>query len=241
MDAFASLPPRRPRAVRFVSANLRAALLLATVAATLGCNRGHQYARVIKPGERQMIGSHRAGQETFGPLVEDSVGKLLAKVEQSSVQLAADTGQPPGRMSICFVGVENASSEEIGDAKEQIYEAIDQKVRESSAFQLISRRYVDAGIKEVRLQPAQLFVPDNMRMFCGVMEQAGQPFDYLMVAKLTSLTTQENKEYQRDYQLTLELVNVNTGIGEKQYATLSKGYHTSRTSRWGASVWPFNR
>jgi hypothetical protein len=64
------------------------------------------------------------------------------------------------------------------------------------------------------------------------MEQQGQNFDFLLYATLTSGTTRENKDYQRDYLLTLEMVNIHTGEASKQSATLSKGYHHSRTSRW---------
>ncbi len=63
------------------------------------------------------------------------------------------------------------------------------------------------------------------------MEQASQPFDYLLYAKLTSGTTRTNKDYQRDYLLTLELLNVHTGDYDKESETISKGYHHSRLSR----------
>ena len=43
------------------------------VLAAAGC-RSVQFARVMKPGEDAMIGSHQAGQETFTPLVNDAVG-----------------------------------------------------------------------------------------------------------------------------------------------------------------------
>ncbi len=49
-------------------------LLLGLCCVLAGC-RGNQYARVIKPGDKEMIGSHTAGQETFGPLVDEAVGK----------------------------------------------------------------------------------------------------------------------------------------------------------------------
>jgi len=68
-------------------------------------------------------------------------------------------------------------------------------------------------------------------MFVGLMNQQGQPFEYLLFAKLTSGTTRENKDYQRDYELTLELVDIRTGEQDKQTAAISKGYHHSRTSR----------
>jgi hypothetical protein len=134
-------------------------------------------------------------------------------------------------MRVCFVGVENKTAEEIGDFKEQIYENIDTRLLECGTCAPISRRYVEAGLRELRLRPDQLFVPDNLHMFIGLMAQQGQPFDYLLFAKLTSGTTRENKDYQRDYELTLELVDIRTGEQDKQTAAISKGYHHSRTSR----------
>jgi hypothetical protein len=74
-------------------------------------------------------------------------------------------------------------------------------------------------------------VPSNMRMFVAVMEQNGQPFDYLLYATITSGTTHENKDYQRDYLLTMELIDVHNGQYDKQSATLSKGYYHSRITR----------
>ena len=59
-------------------------------------------------------------------------------------------------------------------------------------------------------------------------EQMGQPFDYLLYATLTSGTTQSNNSYQRDYLLTMELVNIQNGEYDKQSATVRKGY--SRTT-----------
>jgi hypothetical protein len=142
-------------------------------------------------------------------------------------------------MRVCFVGVENKTAEEIGDFKEQIYESIDSRLLECGSCAPISRRYVEAGLRELRLRPDQLFVPDNMGMFAGLMAQQGQPFDYLLFAKLTSGTTRENRDYQRDYELTLELVDIRTGEQDKQSAMLSKAYHHSWTSRALSSGWPF--
>ena len=57
------------------------------------------------------------------------------------------------------------------------------------------------------------------------MENQGQPFDYLLFAVLTSGTTQGNGQSQKDYMLTMELVDIKTGHFEKENATLRKGYH----------------
>ena len=182
------------------------------VAALAGC-RGQQYARVIQPGEQEMVGSHAAGQETFRPLIDEAVLKLVARHEAPAhMQVSAGPELlPPPKMRVCFVGVENCTAEEIGDFKAQIYESIDTRLLECGSCSPISRRFVEAGLRETRLRPDQLFIPENMRMFVGIMEQQGQPFEYLLFAKLTSGTTRENKDYQRDYMLTLELIDIRTG------------------------------
>jgi hypothetical protein len=197
--------------------------------------RGKQYAKVLKPGDQQMVGSHAAGAETFKPLVEEAVGSLLARHAAPAPQVTQVSGRPepvarpPQR--ICFVAVENKSAEEIGDFKDQIYQVIDTRIVESHVFQPVNKRFVDAGLEQTRLRPDQLFVPNNMRSFVAVMEQQGQPFDFLLYATLTSGTTRENQNYQRDYLLTMEMVNVRTGDYDKQSATLSKGYHQTRIGR----------
>jgi hypothetical protein len=193
-----------------------------------GC-RGQQYAQVLRPDQQDMVGSHAAGSETFGPLIEESVGKLLAR-HMHGVQTV---GAPvPGPKRICFVGLENKSSEELGDFKDQIIEIIDNHIVQSQVFQPISRRYVQVGLREARLRPDELFLPDKQRLFLAVMEKAGYPFDYLLFASLTSGTTHNNGDFQRDYLLTLELVDIHTGQPDKECATLRKGYHKSRLRKW---------
>lgn len=188
-----------------------------------GC-RGYQHAHVLKDDDKDLVGSHAAGAETYQRLIDESVAKLLGRAcEPTEVQPAGLTiGE---RKRICFIGVENCTAEEIGDFKEQIYELIDSAISESRQFHQISRRYVDAGLKQLRLPPDQLFLKENQRNFQAIMEEMGQPFDYLLFAKLTSGTTHQNRDYQRDYLLTLELVNIHNGEPLKESAKLRKGYH----------------
>ena len=213
----------------------------AVVALGAGCRGQRQFARIMQPGEQPMMGSHQAGAETFEPLVHEAVSKLLARhagqpIQQASFEEGMETlPSPSSTKRICFVGVENKSAEEIGDFKDQLYETIDQRILESQVFQPLNRRFVDAGLRDTRLRPDQLFVPENMRAFAAHMEQQGQPLDYLLYATVTSGTTRENREYQRDYQLTLEMVEIESGVYDKQSAELSKGYHPSRLSRWKAA------
>jgi len=193
-----------------------------------GC-RSKQFAAVRSPGQGDMVGSHTAGAETYKPLVEEAVNSLLTR--QTPPVTPAGTAPPPPRR-ICFVAVENKSAEEIGDFKDQIYEVIDLKIVNSHVFAPVNKRFVDAGLMQTRLRPDQLFVPENMRSFTYALEQQGQPFDFLLYATITSGTTRSNKDYQRDYLLTLEMINVKSGQYDKQAASLSKGYHHSRVSKW---------
>lgn len=193
-----------------------------------GC-RNHQYAHVLQDNQQDLVGSHEAGAETFNALVDESVAKLLQR--QAPAGAIDEFGSPAGKR-ICFAGVENMSSEDIGDFRDQLFEQIDSAVAGSGQFQTISGRYVDNGLRQLRLGPNDLMVPQNLRSFSAVMEQAGQPFDYLLFAKLTSGTTESNRSYQRDYLLTLELVDLQTGTSDKESARIRKGYHSSRMGKW---------
>jgi hypothetical protein len=193
-----------------------------------GC-RGHQFAKVLKSDQADMVGSHTAGAETFNPLIDEAIAQLLGRHAQPFHQAGfAQPQAPPSPLAICFVGVENKSVEELGDFKDQIYQQIDAQIVQSGAFRAVSKRFVDAGLRQTRLRPDSLFVPSNMEVFLGAMQQLGQPFDYLLYATITSGTTESNHSYQRDYLLTLELVNIHTGDYDKQVAKVRKGYHRSR-------------
>ncbi|MFM9961150.1 MAG: penicillin-binding protein activator LpoB [Planctomycetaceae bacterium] len=194
-----------------------------------GC-RGYQHARVMKDSESDTVGSHAAGAETYKPLIQQSVSKLLGRAcTPSEIQPASMVvGE---RKKICFIGVENCTAEEIGDFREQIYELIDSAINESKQYEQLSRRYVENGLKQLRLRPDELFVQENQRNFQVVMEKMEQPFDYLLYAKLTSGTTKSNGDYQRDYLLTLELVNIHDGHYEKESASIRKGYRRSLSDK----------
>lgn len=202
------------------------AVLLATAWMLAGC-RGRQFAHVLSDRHNDMVGSHEAGAETFNALVENSVAQLLARQGEATETV---TGIP-GPKRICFVGVENRSQEEIGDFKDQLYENIDSSISSSGMFQTISPRYVESGLRQLRLLPEDLMIPARQAEFQSVMQRLDQPFDYLLFAKLTSGTTESNRSYQRDYVLTLELVNVNDGSYDKESAKIRKGYHTSRLGK----------
>lgn len=190
-----------------------------------GC-RGRQVAHVLKEDDQDMVGSHAAGAETWKPLVDTAVSQLLAR-QVSAIHTAAavDGDAAFGKKRILFAGVQNRSSEEIGDFKEQIYDHIDTMISQSDSFEPINPRFVEAGLKACRLRPDDLFLPDNLQTFREVMQKANHPFDYMLYAKITSGTTKSNKSTQRDYELVLELIDVHDGSFDKESASLRKGYH----------------
>ena len=189
-----------------------------------GC-RGNQKATVMNDTDRDLVGSHAAGAETWEPLIQQSVGQLLGR-QHVVVQTSSDGTLPPPRTRICFVGVDNKSSEEIGDFRDQIYQKIDTCINESDDFEVINRRYVESGLRQCGLRPDDLFVPNHRRNFSAVMEQDQQSFDFLLFATITSGTTRSNKkDYQRDYLFTLEMVNMETGRADKESAEIRKAYH----------------
>ena len=184
-----------------------------------GCKS--QTGTLLQPGAKELSGSHKAGQEVFKPLVEESVERLLAAEAQRSV------GGVPQTKKICFVGVENQSAEELADYREQLYEMIDVAISQSGTYTSISRRYIEPALREQRFRMDDLFLPENQRKLQATLEQAGQPFEYLLFAKLTSGTTQDNKDSQRDYRLSLELININDGSSIKEGCDLSKAYNVT--------------
>lgn len=145
----------------------------------------------------------------------------------------ATAGAPmPGPAKVCFIALENKSAEELVDFKDQLYERIDSQVNQSTSFRMVSRRMVDAALLETRLRPDSLFLPDNRAIFTAALGRQGTPVDFLLYGKITSGTTERNKSTQRDYLLTLEMVNVHTGDYVKESATIRKGYHKTRAGKW---------
>lgn len=200
------------------------AVLTITVA---GC-RGKQHAHVLSETDKDMVGSHTAGAETWKPLVQQAVAQIMAQ-SASNIHQASHTTSPDGlpQRSICFLGVENRSGEELGDASEQIFEDITTMLTQDPQFKVISRTYVDAALDECRLTPQQLTLPHNQQTLLSILQRAEQPFDYILFARVTSMSTNSNGDYQRDYKLTLEMFDIHTAQSFQASADLRKGYHKS--------------
>lgn len=220
-----------------------ATTLLGTLAMA-GC-ASRQYGHLLASNDKDMVGSHAAGSATWNPLVDEAVAKLLGRCPTSiqpvmfqEPDAAIMAGQPVGSAlagspsTVCFVGIENSGIEELVDFREQLYERIDGQINLADSFRCVSRRVVDAALLETRLRPDSLFLPHNRDMFAASLGQHGTPVDYLLFAKITTGTTDRNKSSQRDYMLTLEMVNVHTGEYLKESAEIRKGYSKTRAGKW---------
>ncbi len=207
-----------------------------------GC-AGRQYGHLLSDNDVDMVGSHQAGAAVWNPLVDECVAKLLGRCDAGAVYAASfESPLAPGELpppqavqgpaKVCFIGLENKSAEELIDFKDQLYQRIDSQVNSAERFRMISRRMVDAALLETRLRPDSLFVPANRDLFAMALGRQGTPVDFLLYGTITSGTTQRNESTQRDYELTLEIVNVHTGEYVKETATIRKGYHKTRVGKW---------
>jgi hypothetical protein len=225
-------------------------VFLLSLTVSSGC-ASRQYGHMLASDDKDIVGSHHAGAATWNPLVDESVAKILSRcppsIQPVSFELAghvmpdsAATGASlvpeatlaTGPASVCFVGIENKSAEELADFKEQLYEQIDSQINSAESFRGISRRMVDAALVETRLRPESLMLPHHRDAFASALGRQGSPVDYLMFATVTTGTTDRNKTTQRDYTLTLEMVNLHTGEFLKESAKIRKGYSKTRAGKW---------
>ncbi|OUW77666.1 MAG: penicillin-binding protein activator LpoB, partial [Saprospirales bacterium TMED214] len=175
----------------------------------MGC--ASQYGHILAEQDKNLVGSHAAGAATWNPLVDASVAQLLgrcppavqpatftnastftnaASALEDGVFNSATAGLTPGiaaplatgPASVCFIGIENKSAEELGDFKDQLYERIDTQINSAETFRAISRRMVDAALLETRLRPDALFLPANRAAFAAALGRQGAPVDYLLYA-----------------------------------------------------------
>lgn len=216
-----------------------------------GC-ASRQYSHLLANDDKDMVGSHAAGAATWNPLVDESVAKLLGRCPPA-VQPAGfvpsglesgefahttidgvveTTSLSTGPATVCFIGLENKSAEELADFKDQLFERIDSQINSADTFRSISRRMVDAALRETRLRPDSLFLPQNRDLFAAALGRQGAPVDYVLYGTITSGTTDRNKSSQRDYLLTLEMVNLRTGDYLKESSKIRKGYHKTRGGKW---------
>ncbi len=209
-----------------------------TVSALLtssGC--ATQKGKIVDPNSADRIGSHRAGSEIYDPAAQAAVNGLLEQAARTPVVLedsgktVAQIAEDYGVRRICFVGVENAGGEEMGDLRENLSESIRTMITQSEQFDVVDSRLVSAGLRDTGLRVDDLLLPDKRSKFAAALGELDAPFDYLLFAKVTTATTRDNVDSQVKYSLTLDLVNVHTGASLRETVELKKHYNRSALAK----------
>ena len=209
----------------------RTSTLFLALALLVGC--ATQRGKLVDNDEPSRVGSHRGGSEIYDPAAEAAVDGLLKQAARNPVS-AADVGKTVAQISeeygvrkICFLGVENAGGEEMGDLREDLAEVIRTKISQSDVFETIDPRMATAGLRESGLRVEDLLLPEKRERFAAALGESETPFDYILFAKVTTATTVDNKDSQVKYSLTLDLVNVRTGASIRETVSLKKHYNRS--------------
>ncbi|MDO5308970.1 MAG: hypothetical protein Q4G03_05700 [Planctomycetia bacterium] len=206
-------------------------LCLAAVLLSSGC--ASQRGKLVDTDTPDRVGSHRAGSEVYDPAAEVAVAELLDQVSRTPI-MPEDTGSTVaqimadrGARRVCFMNVENAGGEEMGDIREDLAETIRTKLAQSAEFDLVDQRLVTAALRDSGLRLDDLLLPEKRARFLSSLGSDESPFDYILFAKVTTATTQDNADSQVKYSLTLDIVNIHTGSSIRQTVGLKKHYNKS--------------
>lgn len=208
-------------------------ILTLSTAFVVGGGCAHQKGKVVDADAPDRVGSDRAGSEIYDPAADAAVAGLLEQAARKPVspedvgKMVAQMNEDCGVRKICFVGVENAGGEELGDIRESLAETIRGQISRSEIFETVDSRLVAAALRENGLRVDDLFLPEKRALFAESLGKMDAPFDYLLFAKVTTATTKDNKDSQVKYNLTLDLTNVRTGAAISETVQLKKHYNRS--------------
>jgi hypothetical protein len=190
--------------------------LVVVAGLALGC--GSTRGRIMGDEEQDLVGNRKAGAPTYDRLVEGAVQKMLG-LHRAEVE-------PEGPMKVAFMGVENKGIEEMVDAKAQMEELISTSINRSGVYRTISERFVRRALREIRGGRDDLLLPEYRRRFLAVLEKQRMPVHCLLFATLTTLSTGGQDEMrQRNYMLTLEMIDVESGWNDKVSTRIRKEYN----------------
>lgn len=189
-------------------------LLLLAPLTFAACERA---AWIKEEDEPDLVGARKGDIPVFNQLslvtydlLENHKGKVRAQ----------------GPMTVAFVGIENKSAEEIRDIRDALYEVIDTILVNEETYVPVNRRYVEEAMRVTGQRPESLFLRAGREKFLQAVAAEGIAPDFLLFAVITSMTSEGVDEDQRDYQLTLEMVDANTGVTvAKETGRVRKGYN----------------
>ena len=178
---------------------------------------GGKSGRSVAADEPERVGSRRSGAAVWRANMAKAMEQLLAQYGNEE--------RAQGKRRVAFVGVENKTRDEIRDIRDALNQAAITEISESKAFTLISQRFVEAALREIGRPPADLFLAQPREDFKSVLGKQGMTPDFLLFANLTSMTTSAEDIKQVYYQMSLEMVDANTGeVDASKTAEIRKEY-----------------
>jgi len=171
--------------------------------------------RIKASDEGDLTGDTAAGAGVYNQQVPDAVGKLLALHRSTNTRV---------KSTMCVLGIDNQSAENLGDWEEQLYDLITNSINQSGDYITVSRRVVDRALQEGGMRQDDLLLPRYRRQFIEILETAGNPVEILLFPKLSSGTTTSGNTKQRDYLMTLEMIDVETGWQQNPSTKIRKEY-----------------
>ena len=167
-------------------------------------------ARMKGEDEGTLVDVKKGGTETYKKLIHDTVVALLEE-HRAMLQGAAE------KPLIAFVGVENKSSEELGEFRTAMNNEITTALVNSRYYTMISMRAVDAAKRESNIRNIDdLATRTNREAFMSVLNRDGAPPQFLLAGSVTTMTSRGSGEKERVYQLTLEMWDSSSGVIQSQ-------------------------
>jgi hypothetical protein len=183
------------------------ALAVAAFAAS-GCTGPS--ARVKSDDEGDLVDTGKGGTETYLTLVNKGTNELLAENRR-------DLRNASERPVIAFVGVENKSSEELGEFRASMNSEIETVLVNAQLYSMLSMRAVDAAKREANVRSIEdLTTRRGREAFMSVLNRDGVVAQYLLFGEITSMTSRGNAAKERTYELTLQLIDSSTGAIQSQ-------------------------
>ena len=147
----------------------------------------------------------RGGTETYKELIHRGVKEMF---EDNRARF----GEAAEKPSVAFVGVENRGVEELGEFKGSVTTEISTAVVNSGIYEAVSVRLVEAAQRETGMRQADdLLVARHREAFMACLNRDGITPKYLLFCTMTTMTSKGNREKERTYQLTLELLDSSSG------------------------------
>ena len=185
-----------------------AAALAATAFTATGC--AGPSARVKADNEGDLVDVRKGGTETYKTLIHKGVSQLL---EEHRLTLSGAAEKP----MVAFVGVENRSSEELGEFRAAMNNEITTALVNSRLYSMLSMRAVDAAKRESNIRSVDDLTTARPRAaFMSVLNRDGQAPGYLLFGEVTTMTSGGNAAKERTYQLTLQMMDASNGVIQTQ-------------------------